>query len=80
MSESGNLAWLCWPDFDFETCFSGLLGTAENGIWSIAPEDVAVLSRSYLPGTNVLDTRYSSGLAPERGPVSCRCAMDILQS
>ena len=59
ISESGNLAWLCWPDFDSEACFASLLGTAENGIWSLAPKSWQTSNRRYLPGTHVLETTYS---------------------
>lgn len=61
ISESGNLAWLCWPDFDSEACFASLLGTPENGIWSLAPKAWRSVNRRYLPGTNVLETTYSRG-------------------
>ena len=61
ISDTGTLAWLCWPDFDSEACFASLLGTSENGIWSLAPKRWQALSRRYLPGTNVLEATYSRG-------------------
>jgi GH15 family glucan-1,4-alpha-glucosidase len=58
ISELGNLSWLCWPDFDSEACFASLIGTEENGIWSLAPKSGRKSSRRYLPGTLVLETTH----------------------
>ncbi len=63
INEDGNLAWLCWPDFDSEACFASLLGTSEHGLWSIRPKAWQTRDRRYLPGTNVLETTYSRGAA-----------------
>jgi hypothetical protein len=35
--ERANLAWLWWG-FVCDACFASLLGTTENGIWSLAPK------------------------------------------
>ena len=52
VSTGGNLSWLCWPDFDSEACFASILGTDENGIWSLAPNSRSSSTmRRYLPGT-----------------------------
>ncbi|MGC2661814.1 MAG: glycoside hydrolase family 15 protein [Bryobacteraceae bacterium] len=58
ISAKGNLRWLCWPDFDSEACFASLLGTDENGVWSLAPASFHRQTRRYIPGTLVLETTY----------------------
>ena len=42
-------------------CFAGLLGTAENGRWLIAPEHpILDVSRRYRPGTLILETEFQT--------------------
>lgn len=58
VSSTGNLAWLCWPDFDSQACFASLLGTDQNGCWTLAPRSMRSATRRYLPNTLVLETTY----------------------
>ena len=37
VSHHGSIDWLCFPRFDSGACFAALLGTEENGRWSIRP-------------------------------------------
>ncbi|HEU0334970.1 MAG TPA: glycoside hydrolase family 15 protein [Gaiellaceae bacterium] len=37
VSRHGSIDWLCFPRFDSAACFAALLGTAENGHWTIRP-------------------------------------------
>ncbi|GAB5101138.1 hypothetical protein YK56LOC_68550 [Caballeronia sp. HLA56] len=46
VSRDGSIDWLCWPRFDNDACFAALLGTAENGHWSLTP--VGPVSRQRL--------------------------------
>jgi GH15 family glucan-1,4-alpha-glucosidase len=39
ISTQGSIDWLCFPRFDSPACFAALLGTPENGRWSIAAKD-----------------------------------------
>jgi len=59
VSAKGNLRWLCWPDFDSQACFASLIGTDENGYWSLAPKSFRANSRRYIDGTLVLETTYT---------------------
>jgi GH15 family glucan-1,4-alpha-glucosidase len=59
IGEQGNLEWLCWPDFDSEACFASLIGSNDNGCWTLAPAAHTSVSRRYLPGTLVLETTYT---------------------
>jgi GH15 family glucan-1,4-alpha-glucosidase len=61
VGRDGSIDWLCWPRFDSAACFAGLLGTAENGRWLIAPEHpILDVSRRYRPGTLVLETEFQT--------------------
>jgi GH15 family glucan-1,4-alpha-glucosidase len=57
----GSIDWLCWPAFDSDACFAGLLGTRKHGRWQIAPaEDVTKTSRRYWDNTLILETRFET--------------------
>ncbi len=59
VSRDGSVDWLCWPRFDDDACFASLLGTADNGIWSIAPAcPVTTNRRRYQDDTLVLETEW----------------------
>lgn len=61
VGRDGSIDWLCLPRFDSPACFAALLGTAENGRWIIAPaEPTPRVSRRYLDGTAVLETRFET--------------------
>ena len=52
-----SVDWLCWPRFDSPACFANLLGTTDNGRWSIAPADPsAKMTRAYRGHTLILET------------------------
>lgn len=58
---NGAIDWLCAPNFDSPACFAALLGTAENGSWTIAPrEKVLAARRGYIEGTLVLETIFET--------------------
>jgi GH15 family glucan-1,4-alpha-glucosidase len=59
VSARGNLRWLCWPDFDSQACFASLVGTNDNGYWSLAPKPHRSSKRRYIDGTLVLETTYT---------------------
>jgi GH15 family glucan-1,4-alpha-glucosidase len=59
VGRDGSIDWLCWPAFDSDACFAGLLGTHRNGRWLIAPaEKVTNSSRRYWDNSLILETRF----------------------
>src|SRR5690606_37594696 len=60
VTREGEVDWLCMPRFDSPALLCSLLGEPEHGRWSIRIEDGRVLSRRYLPGTMILETRWQS--------------------
>src|SRR5947207_5649003 len=61
VSRDGSVDWLCVPRFDSPACFASLLGDSRHGRWLVAPtDDLAGVSRSYRPGTLVLETVFST--------------------
>lgn len=60
VSRAGSIDWFCCPRFDSDACFAALLGTRENGRWSIAPCEEARVTRRYRPNTLVLETLFET--------------------
>jgi len=55
----GSIDWLCWPRFDSDACFAGLLGDPRHGRWLLAPVEAAVdVARQYRDDTLILETRF----------------------
>lgn len=53
---SGVVDWLCWPRFDSEACFAGILGGADNGCWWLGAAGRAKRTRRYRDNTLILET------------------------
>jgi GH15 family glucan-1,4-alpha-glucosidase len=61
VSKEGSIDWLCVPSFDSPACFAALLGTNENGHWSISPaEPIRAIHRRYRDGTLILETEFET--------------------
>ena len=61
VSRNGSIDWLCWPNFSAPACFAALLGTAENGYWSLRPAGkITSVQRRYRPGTMILETTFTT--------------------
>jgi GH15 family glucan-1,4-alpha-glucosidase len=58
VSRGGTIDWLCWPRFDSASIFASLVD--EAGRWTVAPTGASRAERRYLPGTNVLETRFTT--------------------
>lgn len=72
VSSEGSIDWLCWPAFDSAACFAALLGTSDNGCWSLRPAgEIVAKHRRYRPGTLILETT----LATAEGEV---CLIDFM--
>jgi GH15 family glucan-1,4-alpha-glucosidase len=60
VGRDGSIDWLCFPRFDSAACFAALLGSPDNGHWSIAPKAThPKITRRYREGTLVLETEFS---------------------
>ena len=61
VSREGSIDWLCVPRFDSGAAFAALLGTSENGHWTIQPAgDFRPVGRSYRGDTLVLETELET--------------------
>lgn len=61
VSKQGSIDWLCLPYFDSPACFAALVGTEENGHWSISPEGpVRAVRRCYRDGSLILETEFKT--------------------
>ncbi|MBX9651232.1 MAG: glycoside hydrolase family 15 protein [Xanthobacteraceae bacterium] len=61
VGRDGSIDWLCWPAFDSDACFAGLLGTNMHGRWLITPAgDIKGTSRRYRENTLILETRFET--------------------
>ncbi len=61
VSNTGSIDWLCLPRFDAPSCFAALLGTQDNGHWSIKPaQPVTNTQRKYVEDTLVLETEFTT--------------------
>ncbi len=67
VSRAGSIDWLCWPRFDSGACFAALLGTKDNGRWSIAPPPGSyTVTRRYRSDTLVLETEFTTATGRAR--------------
>jgi GH15 family glucan-1,4-alpha-glucosidase len=61
VSKHGSIDWFCLPHFDSPACFAALIGTAENGFWSISPaEPIRAVRRRYRDGSLILETEFET--------------------
>jgi GH15 family glucan-1,4-alpha-glucosidase len=60
VSRNGSIDWLCWPRFDSGAVFANLLGTPDNGHWSISPVKPARVARRYRGHSLILETDFAT--------------------
>lgn len=60
ISQTGNIEWLCFPDFDSPSIFAALLDREKGGHFGFEVSDDYHITQSYVPQTNILSTQFTS--------------------
>ena len=60
IARDGSIDWLCWPRHDSPALFLRFLDDAKGGACSLAWEGLTGTARRYLPGTNILETTFTT--------------------
>ena len=73
VARDGSIDWLPFPSIDSPTVFGSLLDAGRGGSFRLAPEHASEVSRRYLPGTNILETTFTT----ETGAVTVTDALTV---
>ena len=73
VARDGSIDWLPFPSIDSPTVFGALLDAGRGGAFTLAPDHPSEVSRRYVPGTNILETTFST----DSGAVSVTDAMTV---
>lgn len=66
ISKYGSIDWCCMPRIDAASCFGRLLDWENGGYCQLAPEPACETTRSYIDGTMILQTVFSTEKAQAR--------------
>jgi GH15 family glucan-1,4-alpha-glucosidase len=60
VASDGAIDWLCLPAFSSPSVFAAMLDPGKGGVMRLAPAEPFEVERRYLPGTNVLESTYTT--------------------
>lgn len=61
VSRHGSIDWLCLPRFDSPSCCAALIGSSDNGYWSITPSArITSAEQRYEEDTLILETEMTT--------------------
>ena len=63
VSREGSVDWLCWPNFSSGACLAGILGTQDNGYFSLKPADSETITGDewcYKPHTLIVQKTWNT--------------------
>ena len=61
VSRTGSVDWLCLPRFDSPACFAALVGSQDNGHWTIAADGIDECARrAYRDHSLILETEWET--------------------
>jgi GH15 family glucan-1,4-alpha-glucosidase len=73
VASDGTIDWLCLPDLDSPSTFGAIVDAERGGHFALAPDMSYAATRRYIPGTNVLETTFTT----EAGRVCVTDAMTL---
>jgi GH15 family glucan-1,4-alpha-glucosidase len=73
VARDGSIDWLCLPNLDSAITFGAILDAETGGRFELCPAVESAVARRYVPGTNVLETTFTTG----SGTVRVRDALTL---